>query len=94
VIIGWVLFRSDNFSMASGLLAAMFSGKSGIHLDTWRSLAGFVLIAGALAHFGPNTFELRHRWRPVPAFAFGVLLLAYIGFIYGGPKSPFLYFQF
>lgn len=94
VIIGWVLFRSTTFSMASGLLTAMFSWRPGINLDTEKSLVGLLLIAAALAHFGPNTFELRHRWSPVQAFALGVPLLVCIVFIYGGQQSPFLYFQF
>ena len=94
VVIGWVLFRSANFSMASGLLTAMFRWKPGIHMDTGKSLVVLLLIAGASAHFGPNTFELRHRWSPLQAFALGVLLLACIVFIYGGQESPFLYFQF
>ena len=94
VIIGWVLFRSANFSMASGLFTTMFSWRSGLHLDAAKSLVGLLLIAGALAHFGPNTFELRHRWSPAQACALGVLLLVCIVFIYGGLQSPFLYFQF
>src|SRR6185436_19343623 len=94
VVIGWVLFRSDNFSMASGLFAAMFSLKPGVPLEAGMSLTVLLLIAGSLAHFGPNTFELRHQWRPVPALALGALMLASMVAIYGGPQSPFLYFQF
>jgi alginate O-acetyltransferase complex protein AlgI len=94
VVIGWTLFRSDDFSMASGLLKAMFSWKGGIHMDTWKTLAVFLVLAAALAHFAPNTFELRHRWRPMPAIGLAVLFLACIVFIYGGQPLPFLYFQF
>ena len=94
VIIGWVLFRSTNFSMASGLLTNMFTWKAGIQLDTGRSLVVLLLVAGTLAHFGPNTFELRHEWSLGQAFALGALLAACMVFIYGGQQSPFLYFQF
>lgn len=94
VVIGWVLFRSDTFSMASGLLTTMFSWKLGIHLDTWKSLVGLLILAGGLAHFGPNTFEMRHQWSPLSAVWLSVLLVACIVFIYGGQQSPFLYFQF
>ncbi len=94
VVIGWVLFRSTNFPMAWGLLTAMFSWRPGTHLDTGKSLVGLLLIAGAAAHFGPNTFEMRHRWSPAQAFTLGVLLMACIMFIYGGHQSSFLYFQF
>lgn len=94
VVIGWVLFRSDSFSMASGLLTAMFSWKPDGHLDARTSLTALLFVAGSLAHFGPNTFELRHEWHPVQALALGVLLLTCIVVIYGGQQSPFLYFQF
>ncbi len=94
VVIGWVIFRATDFSMASGLLKTMFSWKPGIHIDTWQSLVALLLFAGGVAHFGPNTFELRHQWRPVPVLALGVLFLICIVFIYGGRQSPFLYFQF
>jgi alginate O-acetyltransferase complex protein AlgI len=94
VIMGWVLFRATSFAMASGLFAAMFSWKSGVGLDTWKSFVVLLLIAGGLAHLGPNTFEMRHKWHPILAGALGVLLAACIVFIYGGEQSPFLYFQF
>jgi alginate O-acetyltransferase complex protein AlgI len=94
VVVGWVLFRSASFSMASGLLTTMFSWRPGIHLDTGKSLVVLLLISGGLAHFWPNTFELRHRWSPLQAFALGVLFLVCIVFIFGGQESPFLYFQF
>jgi len=94
VVIGWVLFRSVDFRMAFGFLASMFSWKTGIHMVAWETLVLLLLIAGAMAHFGPNTFELRHKWRPMPALGLGVLLLACIILIYGGQQSPFLYFQF
>jgi hypothetical protein len=80
--------------MASGLFATMFSWKPGIHLDTWKSFVVLLLIACGLAHFGPNTFEMPHKWHLVPACALGVLLAACMVFIYGGDQSPFLYFQF
>jgi hypothetical protein len=80
--------------MAFGLLASMFSWKPGVHMLACETLAALLLIAGAIAHFGPNTFELRHNWRPLPTFGLGVLLVVCIIFIYGGQQSPFLYFQF
>jgi len=94
VIIGWVLFRSDNFPMAYGLLTTMFSWKPGTHLPGGTTLGALLLLAGAFAHFGPNTFELRHQWQLAQALMLCSLLLVCIVFIYGGQQSPFLYFQF
>ena len=94
VVVGWVIFRSTDFSMALGLLKSMFWWQPGIHIGTWQSLLALLLVAGCLAHFGPNTFELRHKWKPIPTLALGALLLVCIVFIYGGQQTPFLYFQF
>ncbi len=94
VVVGWVLFRSDDFSMASGLLRTMFSWKSGSALALSETLVALVILAGLLAHVGPNTFEMKHHWRALPACGFGILLLACMVFIYGGQQTPFLYFQF
>jgi alginate O-acetyltransferase complex protein AlgI len=94
VVIGWVLFRAQSFSMASGLLAAMFSWKRGLHVSTAPTLCSLLVLAGALAHFGPTTFEMKHVWRPFPAVCLGLLFLVCLVFIYGTHQSPFLYFQF
>ena len=51
-------------------------------------------IVAAIAHFGPNTFEIRHQWRPRTAFALACLVILCLASIYGGQVSPFLYFQF
>lgn len=94
VVVGWVLFRADTIEMAASLLTSMFVWKAGVTIATWQTLTGFVLGAAALAHWGPNTFELRHQWRPAMAVGLTVLMLACIILIQGGQQSPFLYFQF
>jgi alginate O-acetyltransferase complex protein AlgI len=94
VIIGWVLFRSDTFSMASGLLRAMFTPTAGIGIGGWRALCCLLLIAAALAHVGPNSFELRHQWKPLPSCGLALLLAACLIVIFAGTTTQFLYFQF
>jgi alginate O-acetyltransferase complex protein AlgI len=94
VMIGWVLFRADNFVMARRLLLSMFSWSRGMTPIGWPLLTVLLVIAGALAHFGPNTFELRHEWRPATACALTFLFAACLFVMYGGYQSPFLYFQF
>src|SRR2546427_391867 len=94
VVVGWVFFRSDTFEMAAALLIRMFSWHAGSSLVGGPVLLGLLIVAAAAAHWGPNTFELPHRWSPsyVAGFAllFGMCLLV----LYGAPSSPFLYFQF
>ena len=57
-------------------------------------LVAAVMIAGALAHLGPNTSELSHQWGAAASTAFVVLFIASILIIMAGKNSPFLYFQF
>jgi alginate O-acetyltransferase complex protein AlgI len=94
VLLGWVLFRADNFEMAWILLTKMFTVQGGLSLAGAGTLVGFLAVAGGWAHFGPNAFQLRHEWRPVPAAAIASLFLLCLLAIYGGEPSPFLYFQF
>jgi alginate O-acetyltransferase complex protein AlgI len=94
VVVGWVLFRSDNFSMAKSLLHAMFSWSAGKAVAGWPLLTVLLAIAGALAHFGPNTFQLGHEWKPAATYTLAFLFAACLLAIYGGRQSPFLYFQF
>ena len=94
VLIGWVLFRSDNFTMARVLLGSMFSWEPGKALVGWPLLTALLFLAAGLAHFGPNTFQLRHEWKPPVNFALAVLFAGCLFVIYVGHPSPFLYFQF
>jgi len=94
VVIGWVLFRSESFPMASRLLQMMFTWNAGLHLAALPGLIALLALAAALAHWGPNTFEMKHQWGPAPALGLGILLVACMAFIYRGQQSPFLYFQF
>ena len=94
VVVGWVFFRAESFAAAATILRAMGSWHPGPLPVGWPLLATLMVIAGAMAHSGPNSFELRHAWRPVPAMAFATLFLVCMFAIYGGHQSPFLYFQF
>jgi alginate O-acetyltransferase complex protein AlgI len=94
VVVGWVFFRSENFSVAAAMLAKMFSISAG---DLFPGVAGLLVvlaISASVAHFAPNTFEIRHVWRPWTVAAlcagYSVALLA----IASGQQSPFLYYQF
>jgi len=94
VVVGWVLFRSVGFGMAAGLLRKMFVWTEGTVVTGWPVLMVLILIAAGLAHIGPNSFELSHRWRPAIAVGLAALFAACMIVIIGGQPSPFLYFQF
>lgn len=94
VVVGWTLFRATSWDQAMTLLGRMFGLFPGASPVGTPALIALLLLAGALAHFGPNTFELRHQWRPAAAVAWALILVLSLVHIYGGEGSPFLYFQF
>ena len=94
VLIGWVFFRSTSFAMAGSILFRMFTWTPGVLITGSRALFVLILIAGAIGHFGPNTWEIRHEWRPAHSLALAALFIACLTVIYGGNQSQFLYFQF
>ncbi len=94
VTIGWVFFRSKDISMAGSILARMFRFHAAPPPPGAKGLALVLIVAAAIAHFGRNTWELNHRWKPVPAIALGIAVTACLIVLYGGAPAPFLYFQF
>lgn len=94
VVVGWVLFRSTDFVMAIGWLKKMFVWETASNVSGGPVLLLLILIAGGLAHFCPNSFELSHRWGWVPTLALAALFAACVIVIYGSKPAPFLYFQF
>jgi hypothetical protein len=95
-VVGWTVFRSDNFGMARQWLARMF--LHGFHPRVifpgeW-GLIILVLISVCIAHGFKNTFEMKHNWNLVAGAAISVLFLIALLTITAGQQSPFLYFQF
>jgi alginate O-acetyltransferase complex protein AlgI len=94
VVVGWVFFRASSFGMALGLLNKMFVPATGVLVPGLYGLAIALSISVAVAHFSPNTFEIKHDWSPLPVSAMAVGMLACLIAIAAGQHSPFLYFQF
>lgn len=94
VLIGWTIFRAPSLSDAVTLLGRMFIPHAGAEVIGSGVLIGVVIIAGLLAHFEPNTFDLSHRWKPIAALLLTLLFVVCLIRIYGAESSPFLYFQF
>ncbi len=93
-VFGWVFFRAASWNDAMVLMNRMLIPQTGGIMAGVALLIVMLVIAGSLAHFGPNTFEIRHSWRPVEAFGLTLLFVACLVAMYGGQVSPFLYFQF
>jgi alginate O-acetyltransferase complex protein AlgI len=92
VMIGWVLFRSDSFTMALHWLRMLVTrapGLPGMALET----GGWIALASALVVWVPEAWEFRfstkRRWAVAYAFGFVVCYL-----FMNGVRSVFLYYQF
>jgi alginate O-acetyltransferase complex protein AlgI len=94
VILGWTLFRADNWGDALTLFNRMFVPHAGVMMTGAAALIIIIGICAVVAHTGPNTFEMDHEWSPVPAFAIAGLFVVCVARIIGGEPSKFLYFQF
>ena len=94
VVVGWVFFRSESFSIAAVMLRRMFSFSAGDLFPGAAGLLVVLVISAGVAHFAPNTFEMTHASRPwivaglCAGYAAALLAMA------SGQQSPFLYFQF
>lgn len=93
-VVGWVFFRSTDFTMAASLLQTMFSPTPGTLVPQASLAATMLALSGAWALGGRNAFEFRHEWRWWGRLAIAGAFGACVGILAGGRPSPFLYFQF
>lgn len=106
VMVGWVLFRSENISQARDFLAVMFtpinrpvSYELSLALN-FRNVI-FMLVA-AISFFLPATFSLTDRLmrykRPMLVIAGLIAILVLLPYsaalIAGGSTTPFIYYRF
>ncbi|MBM4261424.1 MAG: MBOAT family protein [Deltaproteobacteria bacterium] len=94
VLFGLVLFRAPDYATAKAIFARLLLPYDGAPLIGAGVLVVFLILAGAIAHFGPNTFEMPHQWRPLATASLCLLFVLSLFLIYGAKSSPFLYFQF
>jgi alginate O-acetyltransferase complex protein AlgI len=94
VVVGWVLFRSTTYEMATAWLHRMFVPEAGGRMMTSPVLPLALAVAAIVAHTRPNTFELSHRWNGAAVAGLAGLFLAVMAVLYSGHQTPFLYFQF
>src|SRR2546425_965993 len=94
VLVGWVFFRSTSFPMAIDWLERMVSWRPAPELSGASLFLLVLAVSAVVAHFGSNTFAMRHQPRPAVAVSLAVLFALCLLVIYGGPRMPFLYFQF
>jgi alginate O-acetyltransferase complex protein AlgI len=106
VIIGWVLFRSEDITQAIEFLGAMFT-LTDLPISYELSLAlnyrNLLILTAALpVFFLPGDFSLIkiliNKKDPVPLLAGALMILLVLPYcaalIVGGASSPFIYYRF
>jgi alginate O-acetyltransferase complex protein AlgI len=94
VVFGWVLFRSDDFTMAGHWLTAMVTWTPGEVVPGAGALLLVGAVAAYLAHVAPNVFQIKHDWSRRQALGLTLAFALCVLLIFRGQPSPFLYFQF
>lgn len=106
VIIGWVLFRSEDIGRAIGYMGAMFTFAD-LPISYELSLALnyqnlLILMAALPVFFLPGDFSLikilMNKKDPIPSFAGAFMILLVLPYcaalIVGGANSTFIYYRF
>src|SRR5256884_455194 len=93
VLVGWVFFRSTSFPMAIDWLERMFAWRPAPALSGASLFLLVLAVSAVVAHFGSNTFAMRHQPRPAVAVSLAVLFALGLLVIYGGSPLAVLYFQ-
>ena len=97
VCVGWVFFRSADFSAAMDMFAVMFNGSADVNGLTWFTLA---LVFGTLAFqfVRPDLHADIGAYFKAKSFAwFGIVFIAtllIIVWVSPPGTAPFIYFQF
>ena len=108
VIVAWVFFRAADVGQAMDVLSAMGGLQAAPPValavfDDVAKLSIMVVVAGALAFFAPNAFQLfaqpdetgnpapcKHRWFAMAGFLAAVSVFH----LYASGSHAFIYFQF
>jgi len=93
-LVGLAFFRTAGLDAALTLLSAMFAWRGGAGIIGGSALIAILVLAAAIAHLGPNTFEMRHQWSPSRAAGFAALFGMCLFALYGSRAAPYVYFQF
>lgn len=94
VLLGWVLFRAESWSMATHLFRTMFAWVAAPPIAGVWGLALALATAAVVAHVGRNSWELSHQWPPALGVGLAALFVLCMLVLYSGRPAPFLYFQF
>lgn len=97
VILGWVLFRSEDFAMARRVLVGMFCTAPSFALPMewvhWGIVA-LIPIGLLVCMTVKNTWEMNPELKPVFSLRDSLILTLSVIVVLANRSTPFLYFQF
>ncbi|MEM7412876.1 MAG: MBOAT family O-acyltransferase [Myxococcota bacterium] len=94
-MIGWVLFRAEDLTMAARVLGAMFWPSSfALPALVHPALYALLPLGFAVCWWAPNSWEWAHRASWGRAVSQAVLIALSLFTVLAYAQSPFLYFQF
>lgn len=101
LLVTWVFFRAENFTVASGYLKAMLGMGHPLEtaalvdgVITSRAGLSYLAIAAAVIWFVPNSQQLLQRLTTPKLVGCLLLFIASLAVMFQQGYSPFLYFQF
>ena len=103
VILGWLLFVSEDMSLGVKLLGAMFGGASGFVsqsdiYDLTRLIPFIIILIIACTPYPKKLFyrlyEKRSWWRAVTAVGCSLVMVLCVSYLVDSSFNPFLYFRF
>lgn len=97
VLLGWVIFRAENLTVACHYLGGMFGIGGAVRLSTTVSRLPLLLIALLMVteQWGNNPLDKLHRFCPNPIIRLLVYyVLLMLTLYFGGEQQSFIYFQF
>jgi alginate O-acetyltransferase complex protein AlgI len=96
VLLGWVVFRAPDMTIAMEIYRAMFTWTPGDGIVDADKFAVLIVLAAVFAIWVPNCQEVHEKFRPTIRWgtAAAFMMGACMAIMAGGRSSPFLYFQF
>ncbi len=97
VILGWVLFRAENFEQAGRVFKGMFFMLPSFTLPVEYLSLGLILslpLGYIICLYAKNSWEMTARMTPTLALRDSALLALSILVVMANRTTPFLYFQF
>jgi D-alanyl-lipoteichoic acid acyltransferase DltB (MBOAT superfamily) len=94
VFLGWVFFRSHDFSTSVVMIRTMFGGPHLAHVGPTATQLVWLALMTPVLLYAPNSLEIIARMKPSRVWATAVVVLFVITAYHFDQTTEFLYYQF